>query len=364
MTSKRNFSTAKGRWEGVGPYYAMFPVGFADLVVASHSSPGHKLIDPFAGRGTALFSAAVAGRQAFGVEISPVGWVYGQAKLQTAPCQDVEANIRSISRNARGMSSNEVAELPEFFGWCYSTRVLKFLLAARQYLDWKTKAADWTTMALILIYLHGKRGQNLSNQMRQGKAMSPGYSVRWWKERELSAPDIDPEEFMLSRVRWRYAKGVPEVSNSQLLLGDSCARLSDLERHGPFNILLTSPPYIGVTNYHYDQWLRLWMLGDEPYPRSSGDPHRGRFDSARDYEVLLATVFGSVAKMMAPGAVAYVRTDARLKTLDITRRVLTDAFAGWKFTEIACPYKKNTQTALYGDKKPKPGEVDIIIRSV
>ena len=121
---------------------------------------------------------------------------------------------------------------------------------------------------------------------------------------------------------------------------------------------------MGVTNYHYDQWLRLWMLGDKPYPRSSGHPHRGRFDSTQNYEILLSNIFGSVAEMMAPGAVAYVRTDARMKTLNITRRVLTDAFAGWTFTEIPSPYKTSTQTALYGDKRPKPGEVDIIIRSV
>ena len=135
------------------------------LGAASYSSPGHKLIDPFAGRGTGLFSAAVAGRQAFGVEISPVGWVYGQAKLQTAPRQDVEATIRAISRKARDVSNNDIAQLPEFFSWCYSTRVLKFLLVARQYLHWKTKAQTGQLWRLFS-YTCTEKGANLSNQMR------------------------------------------------------------------------------------------------------------------------------------------------------------------------------------------------------
>src|SRR5258705_2335387 len=30
--------------------------------------------------------------------------------------------------------------------------------------------------------------------------------------------------------------------------------------------VITSPPYLDVTNFEEDQWLRLWFLGGPPYP--------------------------------------------------------------------------------------------------
>ena len=55
-------------------------------------------------------------------------------------------------------------------------------------------------MALLMIDLHGKRENALSNQMRQTKAMSPQYSVQWWRERSMKPPELDPVEFMLKKL--------------------------------------------------------------------------------------------------------------------------------------------------------------------
>ena len=98
---------------GVGPYYAMFPVSFATQVVKEYTKLGDCVFDPFAGRATSLFAAASEGRFGFGIEINPVGWVYGKAKLQTAERQDVEGRIRWLGH----MSKNYCAaarKLPTF----------------------------------------------------------------------------------------------------------------------------------------------------------------------------------------------------------------------------------------------------------
>ena len=65
------FNTATSRWAGVGPYYAMFPAAFCDKVIQEYSSKGDTILDPFAGRGTSLYSAATAGRNALGIERIP-----------------------------------------------------------------------------------------------------------------------------------------------------------------------------------------------------------------------------------------------------------------------------------------------------
>ena len=188
--SSGKYGTAESRWAGVGPYYAMFPVDFADHVVQKYTSSGETILDPFAGRGTSIFSAATKGRNGMGVELNPVGWVYSQAKLNAASKDDVIERLKEIGRLADRRRAKP--RLPVFFSWCFSQPVQRFLMTARDHLNWRQCRVDCTLMALLLVNMHGKREASLSNQMRQTKSMSPEYAVNWWKERKLRPPNVDP----------------------------------------------------------------------------------------------------------------------------------------------------------------------------
>ncbi len=295
-SSGRGFGSAMDRWSGVGPYYAMFPVRFANEIIQTYTQPGETVIDPFAGRGTSIFAAASHGRTGIGIEVNPVGWVYARAKLCPATEEAVIEKIEELNRHAF-LYRRSAAKLPPFFHYCFTQRVQEFLLAARERLGWRHSIVDCTTMALLLVYLHGKRPAALSNQMRQTKALSPPYAIRWWKEHNLEPPDVDPIEFMTQRVRWRYAKGRPGSTQSRVYLGDSVQYLPRVERWlrlsevPPARLLFTSPPYFGLTHYHYDQWLRLWLLGGPPNSYKAGGKYRGRFENREEYRDLLHQVF-------------------------------------------------------------------------
>jgi hypothetical protein len=363
-----SIGTPVGRWAGIGPYYAMFPVDFAFEVVQKYSTPGQGILDPFAGRASSVYAAAATNRRSLGIEINPVGWLYGKVKLHPAPKARVLSRVESLATIANTIDPAKLGSLPEFFRMCFAPRVLRYLLAARESLHWRRSVTDATVMAVLLVYLHGKEGQALSNQMRQGKSMSPDYSVRWWRERNLTPPDIAPQEFLRERVAWRYAKGLPELASSSVILGDSrvaarrVARGVTMGRETPFDLLFTSPPYYAITNYHYDQWLRLWMLGGSDRPVRLEGAYQKRFESRAAYRMLLEDVFGTCAKIMARDATVYVRTDARPFTFQTTLEVLCESFPHKTLETIPRPYRRNTQTALFGDKAQKPGEVDIILR--
>jgi hypothetical protein len=307
------YGTAASRWAGVGPYYAMFPVDFATAAVREYTKPGDVVFDPFAGRATALFAAAAEDRVGIGVEINPVGWVYGKAKLQTAERDDVERRLRWLGHRAENYRG-AAKILPTFFHHCFCPAVRRFLLGARDLLDWRRSKIDWTMMALILVDLHGKREAALSNQMRQRKAMSPPYAIGWWKEQRLKPPERDPVEWLLKKIKWRYAKGRPDIGSGRVYLGDSRTVLSRW-RHGDGEnnaaLLLTSPPYYGVTNYFYDQWLRLWLLGGPDRPQSQGDPCKRKFEHKDDYVEMLRNVFVGAKPLLQQNAIVHVRTDAR-----------------------------------------------------
>lgn len=222
-------------------------------------------------------------------------------------------------------------------------------------------------MAFLLIYLHGKLGQALSNQMRQTKAMGPAYSVRWWKARGLRPPDIDCREFLLSRIRWRYEKGTPHITFSDVKLGDSTEILAKEAKNiqqataKQCSLLFTSPPYYGVTHYHKDQWIRLWLLGGAEQPLWASEKHKGRFESKVVYRELLLEVFGVAAQFMDKHATIYVRTDSREFTLATTKEVLRLCFPGWKEEVKHAPVSRRTQTSICGNTSSKAGEVDIIL---
>ena len=363
---KKTYATAARRWEGVGPYYAMFPTHFADAVISEYSSRGDTILDPFAGRGTAIFSSAICERFGVGVEINPVGWVYTKAKINPAPFDSVLARLLEIG----WLADEYVAEanaLPKFFQRCYSHLVCCFLLAARANLDWRRNKCDRTLMALLLVYLHGKKGQALSNQMRQTKSMSPTYALKWWEERGMEPPALNPIDFIEQRLHWRYAKGTICQNKSQVFLGDTIAHLPMLnnwlakQQLPKPSLLLTSPPYCGVTNYHYDQWLRLWLLGFPADAYMNLGPYQGRFKNQHAYQKLLNKVFLRAASIVKDDAVIYVRTSNSTFTKEATLNALRQAFPCKKLDCQIKPFTKPTQTHLFGDKTKKDGEVDLIL---
>ena len=363
-----SYATAYQRWVGVGPYYAMFPISFADEVVQTYAASGQRILDPFAGRASSVFAGAATGRPSIGIEINPVGWIYGKVKLQPAAAPELQSRVEQIARSACDFPANVDGELADFFKLCYAEHTLQFLNACRALLDWRQDKVDRTLMALILVDLHGRRDKSFSNQMSQSKAMSPEYSVRWWRERHLLPPEIEPTKFLAKKISWRYAKGIPETIDSDVILGDSCEvmlriRKTTLRKNSSaFSLLFTSPPYVGITDYHRDQWLRLWMLGERPSPMRRSDRFKSAFASRENYTDLLNTVFSLAADVMSSSGCVYVRIDARPATFDVTRNVLRQVFPHWREEIREQPNEHPTQTALLGDKSRKPGERDIILK--
>lgn len=355
------YGSAASRWAGVGPYYAMFPVSFATAAVKEYTKPGDGVLDPFAGRGTSLFAAASEGRFGLGVEINPVGWVYGKAKLHTADRYSVEERIRWLGKKAHHYRS-AAKSLPHFFNSCFHPDVQRFLLAARSLLDWRRRKTDWTTMALLMVHLHGKRQNALSNQMRQTKAMSPQYAVDWWKQHNLKPPERDPVAFMLKKIAWRYAKGCLQSGSSRIYLGDSQSVLARCESHSTkTKLLLTSPPYYGVTNYFYDQWLRLWLLGGTDRPRSAGESCKRKFENRHHYASMLRRVFERSKPLLKQRAVIYVRTDARQFTREATIEALETAFPKKRLRSELHSIAEFSQTALFDPDAESRAEIDFLM---
>jgi hypothetical protein len=337
----------------------MFPVDFVLGVIERYTEQGDLVVDPFCGRGTTLYLSEALERHSFGVEVNSVGWTYAATKLGPAPQHLVLHRLKDVARRAAKL---DIPALPPFFSRAYSPQVRRFLTAARQMLNWRSSSVDRTLMSTLLLYAHGNRNNALSNQMRQTKAMAPVYALKWWAARELDPPTIDPVDFLEPRIKWRYAHGRPRFTESTAIRGDSGSILSrHRERLRGWSLLLTSPPYMKIANYHYDQWIRLWLLGGAPHPVVNGGKHQSWFQNRHEYRELLTGVFGRLARHAKRDAVVYVRTDARPVTREITLEVLRDVFPRKNIRTRNKPLTGDSQTVLYNSAIESPGEVDIIL---
>lgn len=360
------YKSPEARWARFGPYYAMFPLDFAFEIVEKYSKEGDFIIDPFAGRCSSIYAGGVLGRHSLGIEINPVGWLYGAVKLNPADKDSVIDRLNQVY-SKRNYYRKRIEKMPAFYRMCYCDEVLKFLLAARTHLNWKGDNIDATLMSILVVYLHGKLGEGLSNQMRMTKSMGLNYSVNWWRSNGFSRPpEIDPLTFITRKIEWRYEKGKPNVFDSQVVFGDSTTELNGIVQRAKetgikFSLLFTSPPYFSVTDYYADQWLRLWLLGGPEKPALIRDKHKGRFASKEEYYNLLDVVFGNCALIMEEKSTIYVRTDKREYTYISTLKVLRKHFPKHKMRVIDKPFSKRTQTELHGNSSKENGEIDIIL---
>ncbi|MCE2469403.1 MAG: DNA modification methylase, partial [Dehalococcoidia bacterium] len=282
-------------------------------------------------------------------------WLYAKAKTDPHPSfEDVSRRIGEVADSASPKDSKPETE---FQSLAFGPRPLGFINAARRELRWRDNALDRTVAALMVHYLHAKLGQGLSNQLRPTKAMSPAYSVRWWRNRGLTTPpNLDAAAFLRNRTAWRYAKGAPKSAYpAHIVLGDAAEELPDMP--APASLVLTSPPYAGVTNYKSDNWLRLWALGEGGLqPDWSSEQ---KFNSPEKYETMLTGVFRAAHARSREDAVWHLRVDARERTLAVVRRLLADLLPSHRCYERASPSPGRTQTALYGNPYSKPGDVDL-----
>ena len=293
----------------MGRYYAMFPPRFAFDAVRNLTSPGDRILDPFCGRGNAPFTASVMGRPAIGVDINPVAWLFTATKL--SPDNSVDRVIRRLYEISKAARKSDRKSRSAFETMAWSPTIRAFLKSARRELAWKSSIADRTLMAFIALHMQDKKGAGLSNGLWPTIACSPSYAVKWWTENSSTRPpDIDPVLLLEDKIRRRYACGTLDQEHSEAFLGDAADVLGRRKSYGA-KLLITSPPYHGVTDYWNDHWIRLWILGHSMH----NDWKRGeRFFNRTRYSGMLDSVFTQCKKHLKEDAIILVRSDRRPHT--------------------------------------------------
>ncbi len=264
------------------PYFAMFPPEFARTAILRYTEPDDLVLDPFSGRGTTLLEAVLLRRRAIASDINPVAFCISSAKARPPSLRRILGAIDHLERGYSKLQHvPDGRTLPKFFLRAFHPNTLGQILFIRRRLKWNTKPLDRFVAALMLGQLHGELDHSpsfFSNQMPHTISTKPAYSMRYWQEHNLRPPRRNVFQILRDKAAFRMAHGRP-TGAARVVRSDA----RDLSRRfrreqGAVSAVVTSPPYLDVTSFEEDQWLRLWFLGGPPQPTwglcSKDDRHR------------------------------------------------------------------------------------------
>lgn len=305
------------RFHSLCPYFAMFPETFVEKWVRKLVPRDAVVLDPFCGRGTAPFQALLMGRRAIGCDVNPVAYCITRAKTNAPLASTVRRRLSALEKtyNPR-LFTHEAAELPEYFSYAFDRRALAQLLFLRRELHWQTSNTDCMIAALVLGSLHGEADKSqayFSNQMPRTISPKPGYSVKFWKERNLTPPKREVFELLRTRIAFRYESEVPERT-AEVYCSDM-RRLPELiDENTPIRYVITSPPYFDITNFEEDQWLRLWFLGNDPTPTYGKISQDDRHSSPVRYWEMICDLWRTLGQILDSRAHVIMRIGAKNQT--------------------------------------------------
>ncbi len=251
----------------------------------------------------------------------------------------------------------------EFFQHAYAPGTLRQLLYLREALNWKRSRTDNMLAALALGSLHGESSspRYLSNQMPRTISTKPRYSVNFWKERKLVAPERNAFDVLAEMAAYRYASPIPQ-GESLVLHTDmrNLPRVVESSPERPIRCAITSPPYLNVTSFEEDQWLRLWFLGGPGYPKKGSVSRDDRHGTADNYWSFIGDMWRSLGAVMDDGAHVVIRLGSRKISPDLLKRSLAGC-AGFSRRKVKLVSSRVTEIKKRQTDAFRPGTKGCVV---
>jgi SAM-dependent methyltransferase len=226
------------------------------------------VLDPFCGGGTVLVEARVAGRRAYGCDVSPVAVRVARARCATPDDARLQA-LRSRARNlaARARAASTHGDLPESHilraveSW-YAEHVLRELECLRRGIaesDPGVRELLEAVFASILVKVSWRASDTKATREKHHRPPGTTAVLFHKRTRELARQMVE--------LREAVPPGTPDA---EIWLGDA----RELRVRDPVDLILTSPPYPSTYDYLPMQHLRHVWLGDRPDPAREIGPRR------------------------------------------------------------------------------------------
>ncbi|MDP3462314.1 MAG: DNA methyltransferase [Bacteroidales bacterium] len=260
-------------WHSMCSYLGAFPPPLANYFIRYFTKKGDLVFDPFSGRGTTALESRILGRRSLATDLNPIALALSEAKNASLNKVEIFERIAELeNRYDSSLYQQEANAQAEEVHLIFHPRTLAQLCYLRRKLLKSEKQVDKYLIGITLGVLHGGERVNgtsgyASIDMPNTFSMSPEYVRRFVQTNQLNRFYRDVFGLLREKTERLFKKHTGLKQSGAVVLANA-KKLSEVEELKPFlkkvNLVLTSPPYLGIVNYAKQNWIRSWFLNQDP----------------------------------------------------------------------------------------------------
>jgi hypothetical protein len=292
------------------PYHGKFIPQLVEVLLDRYLAPGDHVLDPFAGSGTTLVQALESGLDATGVDIAAFNSLLMRVKTAPYDLAELAEELRDVSARVESLPQRGARASGYLRAW-YAARSAAELVGFRELIP-GYRHGDILRVILSRAARSARRAAHFD--LEAPKAPQRG---RYWchKHRRECRPVDSAAAFLrrytldtLARIE-AFARVRDAEREATVLHGDA----RELELAGPYDGILTSPPYPGLIDYHEQHRYAYELLElDDRREREIGAAAAGTSLAALEaYRAGIAVVFARAAAALRPDAPVLVVVNDR-----------------------------------------------------
>tara|TARA_R110000744_G_scaffold121442_1_gene226086 strand:- start:2452 stop:3702 length:1251 start_codon:yes stop_codon:yes gene_type:complete len=254
-------------------YLGAFPPSLANYFINYFTDEKDLVYDPFSGRGTTILESRLLNRESFGSDLNPIALALSKAKSYNLDVKKILKRIDELEKDYDyALFLPEAQAESDAIHLIFHPRTLAELCYLRVILlDSKDKIDQFLVGAILGIMHGGERKDGtsgyLSISMPNTFSMSPDYVRRFVQTKELNRVYRNVFENLREKVQRVFKKHKSPKIESFILECDAkkVTHSKSLKQYqGKVDLILTSPPYLGIVNYAKQNWIRSWFLESDP----------------------------------------------------------------------------------------------------
>ena len=289
------------------PYLGKFIPQLVEALLTRYVRPGGRVLDPFAGSGTTLVQALESGYDAVGVDIAAFNCLLTRVKTARYDLFRLEKELRDAD-SRRGQTRRRPRG---YIGDWYAPRAAAELLHFRSLVE-EYEHAD----VLRVVLARAARSARLTTHFDLELPKSPQREPYWCHKHRRTCRPVEEADKFLGRYlldTLNRLKAFQRVRDSKRAVEVLHEDARSIVLDGPFDGVLTSPPYPGLIDYHEQHRYAYELLGlDDRRERELGAAACGTSRAAvADYVAGISEVLRRSALALTPGAPVIVVVNDR-----------------------------------------------------
>lgn len=296
------------------PYLGKYIPQLVEIFLRKYFKEGQTVFDPFSGSGTTLVQANELGINSIGCDISASNVILTKAKTKNYHVEIVKNEIKEIIELVRSKlidtNQPELPFMPKIEGLIYKNEsaYLKSWFAPQalnELLIFRDLILNYENQEILSVILsRSARSARLTTHFDLDFPKKPQTDTYYcYKHRRICQPTKTAFQF-LQRYSFDAIKRIEQFSalrtnaSVEIIHGDS--RHANL---GKIDGVITSPPYVGLIDYHEQHRYAFELLGIEDLSNQEiGPASKGASKTTKQkYQELIADVFINALKYMPTG---------------------------------------------------------------